>query len=1105
VKKSIVAWLVAMALALAVAAHFWSVAFPIAAVPFPLTRSQEQIRLDDFIRSMSPSMDGYRSVVLFQESTECKNFIERQYGPARLAGAARDGITIWYWCGRWFKPSQHEEFGATADQAGNIAGYNHVIEEERALPTLDEAHARALAEDFLRRFITKHPFASLHFLETNTEQKPHRTDRTFTWEQNSLRLGDAPYHLSVTVHGNEIGSYSEYLKVPEHWTVLFQRQRSVNDLCYRVALFAALGIIIALFISFLSNVAHHQVRWFDVVPWGWFALFAAVAAAACVNSIPETLFSYPTTQQWRPFLFGAVFSSLRSVLGMLILVWVILLVADPIYRAAMPGKSSFRRALGPLALHDGQTLRAIGVGIAFAIFTLAYACVYYTFGQRIGVWCPIEIDFSKTMSGPMPWIDAIQTGLTAAFTEEMIFRAGAFLLLWRLIRVRWLALLLSAAAWGFLHSNYPQMPGYTRGIELTIVGVIWGVLMLRYGIVATLIAHYLYDCWMVGMISFQSASWVNKAGALAVSLWPVALLIWGVLQKRREIEPEPPHVFQRPVIPPPPPREWKHPPLPFGRRGIALVLAGCVLAIAAIALIPKPQDKIGALGKLDLSRDAILAKADAALRDHGYSPDGYQRVATEHASYAPAEYLLEHGTIGQLAGLFNKEWSDLNWTIRYFRFLQPEEFQIHLDQHGRFITWSHTLLRESPGAALSPPDALARARDALSRTGRIDVSRQQLILQGPIQQEHRRDWRFGFDQTDFHWGDAKLRTFINLQGAEVVNLFRYVKVPDAWLLEHAKSGWKQFVSGEFKYWTGFIEEVVIFVFLILAIRKHLAPWRKAFLYALFPLGIKLADQFNQTLQFYASYTTTTPRANFLISQIGSIAQSLVLAYLGAVFQIAVALGLLHWAWGWTPRQLVLWPADRRERALFWRDTLLVVFAGIVVFRLAGFVSDEVLGHFWPAEVASFGYWSVQEWIPWLAALTEALQAGYGQIIHIAIAAAILRLIWGRHPRLAWILLFLLPLLYLGTPETLGGFLWGVVNTEVTRLLMAWFVLKIWRFNIVALFLTYFLSSLYDSILLFLQKGGPVYQWQAAPLLFLVAASLLLACWRHARPSLEAAT
>ena len=727
-------WLAAIALALGIAARFWSVTFPVAAVPFPLTRAEVTGRMEKFLASMGAPVGEYRGALRFGEAAEARNFIERQYGPASLATAAHDGVDLWYWTGRWFKAGQHEEYRASSDQEGNIVGYSHIIEEERALPSLTEAQARTVAENFLRAHISQHPFAALHYLETSTEQKPRRMDYNFVWEQDSLRMGEAPYQLSVAVHGNEVGGYAETLKVPEWWLVQYARQRSVNDFCYRLATFATSCIVAGLVITLLIGIRNHQVRWRDAVPWGWLALIGAVAAATQIDSIPDILFGYPTTQQWEPFVAGAVFDAVRSVLGQVLLFWALMLVADCIYRECLTGKSSFRRALGPAALRDSQTVRALGVGIAFAVFSFAYVCLFYAAGRQLGVWCPVEVDLSRAMSGPMPWVQAMQTGFSASFNEEMIFRAGAILLLWRILRVRWAAVVLSAAAWGFMHSNYPQIPGYTRGIELTIVGIVWGALMLRYGIVATLTAHYLYDCGIGSLAAFQAAGWENKAGAIAVTAWPLALFLWGTFRSQPELEPEQARVPGKPSAAQPPVREWAHVQLQLSPWGVALMLAACAAALALIVLLPKPQDKFSTLGRLDISRTAILEKADAALKDHGYAPDGYERVTETYVTGLPAEYLLEHGSLDRLAELYRSEFPDLYWLVRYFRFLQPEEFTVKLDAHGRFLTWDHTVLREGPGAELGESQALAQAGKALEEDGGIDLSRQEIVLKNPVEQ-----------------------------------------------------------------------------------------------------------------------------------------------------------------------------------------------------------------------------------------------------------------------------------------------------------------------------------------------------------------------------------
>ena len=70
----------------------------------------------------------------------------------------------------------------------------------------------------------------------------------------------------------------------------------------------------------------------------------------------------------------------------------------------------------------------------------------------------------------------------ATTVEEFLFRLVAISLLLRWFGKTWLAVLLPGVLWAFLHANYAQEPIYIRGLELTVVGVVFGLVFLRFGI-----------------------------------------------------------------------------------------------------------------------------------------------------------------------------------------------------------------------------------------------------------------------------------------------------------------------------------------------------------------------------------------------------------------------------------------------------------------------------------------------------------------------------------------------------------------------------------------------------------------------------------------------
>jgi hypothetical protein len=1089
-RKPTIALLVVLALLCLVAsAGMWRRAFPIAGVDFRLSRDDARLRLAGIVEKLGHPLAGYRSAITFAEDDDTKRFLELEHGVPALEQRTRQGLNIWYWTARWFRPAQHEEFSAQLDPQGWLVGYRHTIEEERELPSLDAAAARTLAEDFLRKFASHHVFDRLVFLEESHEQEAHRLDWTFTWERPDLRFGAARYRLVVTVQGNEIGAYGESLDVPESWTRSFAEKRESNDLFQSLANYATMPLAVGTFVLLILYIRRRQLDR-RALPWGWLVLFAAVQLGMELNGLPELFFGYETTEQWHSFLSGAALSAVRSVLLTPLSYWLLVILADAIYREQLPQHPSLRRALGAGALRDPHTLRALGLGIVLAAVALAYVPGYYLVAQKLGAWCPVEVDYTGALSGWFPWLGGMNTGLSAAFSEELFFRVLGVLLLVKVLRVRWLAVLLACTTWAFLHSSYDQMPGYLRGIELTVEGVLWGWVVLRFGVIATLTAHYLFNCTLGSIVVFQSPTYSDKTGAVAVAIWPVALFAWGCWQRRQERSAQLPEFMPeetaqvpevRPVLPA---RVWDFTPRRFTPRQRWTITGAAVAVMTALYFLPLPQDRMLALGQLDLSRTEIGHRADTILHERGFRPETWRRVISMGTWSAPAKYLLRYGSVDALAQLFGVEWPDVQWSVRYFRIGEREELGVTLDQHGKLVRWSHSILREAPGAALDRDAALALARAALARERGVDLEREKLVSESVTEQEKRRDHYFEFQRIGWTWGESELRTSATVQGDEVIDISRWVKVPESFDRQEAKSGWRDLVAREISEWTRLALAVFVVVIFILLLRKELAPWRLGFVLALIPVTLSLVTAANDLPWFFASYSTTTPLPHFFTKKLLGGALGFAGAYLGQVLLISVTLGLVAWAFGWTPRAFAQsLAADPRPRRI-WRDALPLVVTTIALLWVEHALPFLALSHWFPWRAVAYHTPDVNHALPWLACLAQALSRGWNETVSTALSAALVALVFRRFPRLTIAALLLYPIKGAIGADNLGNFFYQVATAEFSLLLHVWLVIFVWRFNPLVIFASYTGLSLLSWITIFLRKGGPAYQWDGIILLAL---------------------
>ncbi len=1102
-RKSRAVILILLALVAIIGAKvFWPQAFPTATIDFQLTQVEIKTRLTQTVETLGFPVSEYHHVVSFGEDTDTARYIELEYGVPRLEQLTKGGLNVWYWGVRWFKPEQHEEFGASMDPQGRMVGFSHTIEEEKEVPSLDEKAARAVAEEFLRRFIPHHPLDKLRFVSVSSDEKPHRTDFCFTWERDDFRLGEAPYRLDVTVKGNQVGHYGEYVKVPEGWTRDFNKKRETNNLCMNSASAALMAILVGYVVVLVVSIRNHNLRWRDALPWGWFALFAVVEILAKVNAIPELLADYETTEKWLPFIGRNLFSTVRDVLLSVGALWLLVLVADALYREKFPRLFSFRRGLGIEGFRDARTGRSLLIGVVFALVGVAYVSGFYVLGRHWGAWAPVEIEYAKTLSGWFPWIAPIETGLSAAFLEEMLFRIVGLVVFWKVVRVRWLAVLLASATWAFLHSSYPQMPGYVRGLELTLVGIVWSVLLLRYGVLTTLTAHYLYDCWLGEMVVFQSASWMDRAGALVGSCWPLVFLgvSWWLCRRagEKELPQEPEEIHAAPLpdaADSPAPGAFRLLELTRKQRG--LVFLAALVTLVACYRLSLPQDSIRALGNLGISRKDIAVAADEVVKQQGFDPARYRRIVTCHGGTSATDYLLEKGTYERVANLYRTEMPDVYWSARYFRILEKEELRVKLDQHGRLLEWNHMVPREAPGASLTGEAALALAKKTLAEHG-ADVGLEKLVSQSPNRQEHRLDYSFTFERTNWQWGDAKLRTSIRLIGDEPVGFSRYVKVPEAWLLERQKSGWKKFVTSELSEWLTMAEAVLTLVLFILLVAKHRVPWRQGFLIAIVPATIGAGLLWDQAPWFYSGYKTTMPLANYLATHWLSQGLGVVLGYLGSALTIGVALGFVRWAFGWELANLTLWPRERAQRSAFWTSTLLSAFAGYaLLFAFARF--DLFLrGHFLPASCGGFSWPAANTAVPWLRDLLSAVVYGLHRVIALATVWSVVTLLYRRFPRLTAALVVLYPILGAVQHDSWAGFFCGVVSGELSLALTFFLVFRVFRFNAVGLWLTYTLSFIISEMLSYASHGGSGYRWEWIPMALGIVLPLLIGWGLHRR-------
>lgn len=847
--------LVALLIIAASAVFVWAnydAAFPQASLKLELSRGQITDAAGRFLRSRGLPAEGFRNLTLFDPDEEARLYLERELGLARANQLMERDVPVWRWRARWFKPPQKEERIVHLRPDGRLSGFEHRIDETMAGARLDAASARAMAESFLKEQ-TSQPHK---LIAEQREAKPNRDDHVFTWEQENFKAKDATLRRTVVVHGDRVGSYREFLYVPEQWQRDFATMRSSNELYAGLANGLYLVLAVASLGALILSLRRREIQWSPLVRIA--AVVAAFNFANELNTLPFAIDAMQTATPYSQMLLLALLGAVGSAVGILIYVLLPAAAGAPLYTRFTAGFAPLGVAFTRIGMGTRSFYRASVVGFGFAGAHLAFLTAFYLLGAKVGVWSPAEVSYSDVLATPVPWVYPVAIALMASSAEEFWFRLLAIPMLARLVRLRWVAIVVPAFLWGFLHANYPQQPGWIRGVEVGIIGVAAGYLMLRFGIVATLVWHYVIDAFLIGMFLFQAHAWSYRVHGLILAVAILApLIVSAVLYRRNGGFVEEPQV----AVPEEPPATIEHEPLaapPAPRWPVSyLWIAAGVLAVAAIFLRPV---LFGDFLQVRVSREQAVAAAEAEMRRRNLAPGDWRMVAdfTANLRGTDFEYLRQQVGAAEANRLVRERVAHAIWRARYFKPLDPEEWLFYVDQKGRVYRFDHVLDEKAKGAQLERKEAQELAVKSLAVHG---IQGYTLVDAQTDKLENRSDHSFIWEDPGFRVGEARSRVALQMVGDEACEFRRFFKLPEQWLRDFQKPRLANYVVPAF-FGSTLVPLVLLFI------RRMGAPdqrfhWRIYAVVAAAAFLLTVAGELNDLPSLYRSYSTATPLNSYL--------------------------------------------------------------------------------------------------------------------------------------------------------------------------------------------------------------------------------------------------
>jgi hypothetical protein len=409
------------------------------------------------------------------------------------------------------------------------------------------------------------------------------------------------------------------------------------------------------------------------------------------------------------------------------------------------------------------------------------------------------LDDPNQIASPMPWISGIAVSVNAGVWEEALFRALplSLLALWagrRARRAWWMAggVVISALVFGFAHASYASWPPYSRGVEIFLDACFWAVLVLTFGLLVTVVAHFVYDLVLFGLFAASgSAPAYRVTGAiiLAALLAPAIAVVWRWVRQRGLSTAPPEARFAAWTLEPEeePAAEVVRPAgrvlTPRARR-----LAVAATALGVLVAIAMPSRPV--LGpEFTASRARVLAVADSVVRARGGNPAAWTRLSTTATDTLDAwpRFLREHQLVSQAQRYARSYIPATWWVVRYVRTgggtatERAEEWRVRLWPDGRPLDARHIIAETARRDTVTVPDARRIALTALAGAG-VDTSTLQEVEVKETARPARHDITVTYSDTTARLpAGAAARAWVQLAGNEPLVARRGVELPESFL------------------------------------------------------------------------------------------------------------------------------------------------------------------------------------------------------------------------------------------------------------------------------------------------------------------------------------
>lgn len=757
-------------------------AFPAASLDLKVNK-QEAVRLAQAYAVTTGFHLPHKIVssVYFDSDSEASTFLEYEYPLADANDLMRREIPIWFWKVH-FVDDKSEELQVAVGVNGSLHSFERELNRDMSISSISHEVAQKQIVDFIAQEL-RIPLSKWKLISDQESSLPKRTDHSFIWEDQQREYKGSHLRISATVSGDKISKFRYFLHVPDAFEQKFKWLRAQNRALANIPIILVILFALSLPVLFLRNWTKNQLRLKFAVTCGLVG-----TAVNFISSLNNTATIIMGTSNWSmdTFLAKHFIDDISSALMTGAVCTIFFGAIEAVYRHWYTKQLSFELIFSQTsnALRSISVAKSAVLGTAIFGITTGYQVIFFLIAKHYGLWSPLAVHDRAVIDNFCPAWHAISVGIEASTLEEFGFRIFMLIVIQRVTKSFWLANILQAAIWSFGHCSYPVEPPYARGIELGLLGIFYGWVMRRYGVLSLIMGHYAFDVYCFIQTLFGSHDVIDWLSAY-ITMTPLAVLPIASIALISKLGAVPdPQVSNETTTTQiiahaaSGEEQGSWPPYkPISRKQILLAFITASLAATTLAL---PKRKLGELPVFRVDHERAIAITRSYFEKQDFKIKDLQATAwiSDDTNAEQMKYVTSHASVSEAERLEKLIEPRLVWNVRLFKPGDPNIFFLKVGPDGNPVSSSIALGETAAGAKLPQREATALANTYLNSIASEDGGRFTIFDTSKLEYPNRTDYTFVAENPAGNVGQARFHIYLKVIGDKISDMRRYWSLPD---------------------------------------------------------------------------------------------------------------------------------------------------------------------------------------------------------------------------------------------------------------------------------------------------------------------------------------